>query len=169
MPRVSFTALHMRKFNGNLGGVDFVDGISVESLTNREAERLGCVTSIRVVDEDGNATDENPSAVQVLVNATRHSRDYERVAPNGERDGADYEREPTPVGENPPEAATVPVPEKTSKKESSEPQVAWTREQLEILADEQGLPGLQEITAERELVAHTIEEAIDAILASQAD
>lgn len=131
------------KYNGDIGGIEFVDGVSVHELSDREVMRLSA--SMRVVELE--------SGKQQGTSVTlAESRDLEAE-----------------VVEKLPIAEPEPVVEVQKPVVSEE--VAnlgkYTREGLEAIADKQGVAGLREIANNFEVKGRSIVELVDGILKAQ--
>lgn len=124
-------------FTGNYGGVEFVNGVSVEDINTALAQRLSAI--IGCVDA---ATDKNPSVTQALIDAQNTPMDAGMAPLN-----------------------TTNVDETKAVQETDVEYEAWTREGLEKLASEKGIAGLREIATPAGITGKKITDLIAGILA----
>ena len=139
--KIKITEPGWASFSENFGGVDFVDGVSVDDVSPAEARYLSSL--IRVETLEG----KNPSPAQVLID-NRH---------------AGIGR--PPVTETPftPPAEPQKEPEDVADKDK-----VWTQAQLEAVADEKGIKGIRAIAEPLGLKDNSITDLIAKILSSQA-
>lgn len=124
-------------FTGNFGGVEFVDGLSVDSdVSAREAGRVA--STIRIETEDG----KNPSVSQLILDmaAMPMSQDMVRDANTGSFN-----------------SDAPPAPDRKR----------YTQDELMLIADTKGINGLREIGAEYDVRDTSIVKLIDKILIAQ--
>lgn len=134
--KIKITQKGNETYTGNLGGVEFVDGESVDVVSRFIALRLGSIMSIEEV-----GTGKNPGAAQQILDAGSIPMDA-GMAP------------------------AIMVPQDTTRgiHQKSEKFERFTREQLDEIASVSGLPGLREIAAPAGISAKNINALIQAIL-----
>lgn len=137
-------------YTGHFGTVYFENGVS-EEISSAEAERLGCFLAIET--EEG----KNPSATQRLLDMQNHNAQElvkeakgEHVEPQAKVQGgqADSQSE--------------------SLSQTQVPELDFTREQLEALADREGMTGLRAFAQQFGVKGRSIPDVIDDLLAIQA-
>jgi hypothetical protein len=126
-------------FTGLLGAEEFVDGVSVDDLARNEAARLGCILRIESVSD--NPINPSPSA--------ELNRTYSVQAANVR---LETQEELEGVVK-----AVVPVAGRI-----------YTREELERIADSNGIKGLRAIADELGLKGTSIADLIAKVLEAQA-
>ena len=129
-------------YTGLLGRVDFVDGVSVEDVSLREAQALGGIVRIENVD-----TGQDVSLSQYMVDSRKAGVGAPREEPKAPIEVKAVVAEP--------EAPVVPA-------------TTYTREQLELLADTGGIKALREIAEPLGLKAAGIQDLIKKVLDHQA-
>lgn len=139
---------------GWFGTVHFTDGVSDE-ISAAEAERLGCILNIETLEGV------NPSATQRLVDV--RDRDMAEMGELGNlaKQGAEGEQtaqEAAPVEE----PAQEPVVEKAAAVELD---YSYTKEQLEKMADTQGIAGLRAFAEPYGVTGRSINVIISTMLA----
>lgn len=131
-------------YTGQMGVVQFVDGLSIADVKPSDAVRMAAVMQCEW--EDGSPAN---VAQAILDNAHTPAPMAAPVAPQ------------VPVAPAAPQAP-VTVAETVAP---AGPTV-YTRESLEAVADQKGIKGLREIAAPLGIKAHSIAELIDEILAA---
>ena len=127
-------------FSGNLGMVDFENGVSVRDVTQAEANVISA--SIRVVNVDD---DSSVGALGLDADAqnrpcvTRNLQTLEEILAQGEN----------PNAEQPVQAA---------------PSKQYTKEELEAIADKEGIAGLRKIGNDLDVRGTSIASLIEGIL-----
>ena len=158
--QVRITDPGFANLTGLLGSVQFVDGVS-ENISNAEAERLGCIIKCETLEGV------NPSATQRMIDVK--GRGVDDLVKAGK--GVSGATQP-----NSAQAAPV-VEEKVEEKvEVEQPQVAgpaslvfnFTQEQLEALADSQGIAGLRSFAEPYGIKGRAIAEIITELMALKA-
>lgn len=129
-------------FNGKMGGVPFVDGVSARPVTDKEARKIGI--NVRIVDVE--------TGEQVGV---RKAADYGGI-PAAPLTVADHKTEVVeqPVYVNPTVVAETP----TQK---------YTKDELETIAGEDGIKGIRDIAKIYDVKGVQIAQLITGILAAQ--
>lgn len=146
-------------FTGHFGSVYFEDGVS-EHISNAEAERLGCIVKCETLDGV------NPSATQRMVDIQSKNLD-ELLAMGKGVDGADRNKAQNgeikssvaKPGEEPPAAQTG-----TATPAGVKPSLDFTREDLEALADKDGIAGLRNIGSQHGVKGRSITEIINELM-----
>jgi len=139
MPHVILTDKGWEGFTGLFGRHEFHNGRSIENLSSPDAALLAAITPV-VTDEGA-----NPSIVQHVVD----NRDAEAPVVK-------------PAQSIAKQTDKQKVAEKAAQKVSQLSSI--TREQLEQVADKQGLKGLREVAAEYGVKANSISDLIEKIL-----
>lgn len=131
MPIIKIVEKGFERYNGEFGAVSFVDGVSTESVSNMEAERLGSSIRIKVVEEDG-SEGQCMSASQRLI-------DTNRSIPPAERKGDKIDRsvEKEPVEEDKAES------DKKVNVRIEDLDYSYTLESLSEIADKGGIKELR--------------------------
>ncbi len=165
MTRVKIEESGFDKFTGDMGGTEFVNGVSVGDLSIADVNRLGA--SVRVVevleDEEGGIV---TGAQMGVGSVLAESRDvsYEVQAQDAQ-DGLDKEAYGD-FKEN--EGEEIDAEEGQEAEEAKEAlQVIYTKEQLEKIADEKGADGVREIAKKLDVKGRSIVELIKGIISAQ--
>lgn len=140
MPIIKLNSHGFHEYTGLLGGLEFVDGVSVDSVSRRDADRLGAICE--VIDLD---TGKQANVSQTIDEALRS----EKVEP-----------EPEPEPESEPEV---------EPESESEPLKVYTEAELSVIASEQGISGLREIAEPLGVKGTSIRALIPKILSAQPD
>ena len=133
---------------GMMGSVYFENGVS-EEISTAEAERLGCIFAIETLEGL------NPSSTQRLIDTNNFSYD-EIVAVKSAPPAEQVEEKTEQVEEKPKAPVGVPA------------DLSFSREDLEALADKEGIAGLRNIGSQFGIKCRSISEIIDELLALQA-
>lgn len=155
-------------YTGPLGDIEFVNGVSGDHVSQREANRLGAILRVEEIDKDG-ADQGQVSQNADYQKATKFSApDVERFPRQTELDKATAEAKveasaATPEGDN---GAAVQSDQPTHEA-PAEPAKVWTREELETVADQNGIKGLREIATPMGVISSSIGTMIDKILEAQ--
>jgi hypothetical protein len=171
-PRVNFT--------GNLGGIEFKNGRSVHNISTREAFRIGA--SVSVVDAETG----KPVSVLSHTNSVRALKVTELVELNQKISESDSAKG-SETGESPAiaqsEAPSTPArlveePESGATVQSEVPATegagqsadlwSFTREEIEALADKEGINGLREFSRARNVNGQSIAKIVEGLMARQA-
>jgi len=141
-------------YNGYFGNIMFTDGVS-EHISSVEAERLGCIVACETLDG------ENPSATQRMVDVRNKDLDELRGTAHevSNLSAQAAERFGDQVGDQ--------VTEQVQSVNSSaaKPGFDFTREDLEALADAEGIAGLRNIGSQHGVKGRSIAEIIEELLA----
>lgn len=149
-------------FTGHLGRIDFEDSVSVGEIDMREALMLGGYVRLVEVDEAGNELGPVSHAAELARTrnlSTSVVIPLDRGDPNepspdaAEQNGQKVETAPDPM----------PVPELTPEEAAR----VWTRDELEAVADKDGIKGLRDIATPMGVRNTSIPGLIDEILAAQ--
>jgi hypothetical protein len=124
------------KLTGDLGNIEFVDGISVNPVSKGDAHRLCAAVRCEMLDGT------NPSPSGELVQGTN-----------------------TPAPILVPLLVTEPLVEQGAKVETAVER--YTREGLEVIADDKGIAGLREIAVPLGVKSKSVGELVDQILKAQ--
>ena len=134
--KVRLTQPGFQKYTGQMGVVFFQDGLSTDHVAERDAIRMAAVMNC----EWENGSNLSPS--QHVINTLKNSAPVLKTA-------------------------EVVVDEVTPPTESEQPPtetLKWTREELEALADAQGIQGLRQIADPAGIKGRSITEMIEAIV-----
>lgn len=201
MPVIRLKEAGWEAFSGLLGDTEFVGGVSVENVSNREADRLACLMKVENVE-----TGENPSSTQHMVEErnytaeqmeeARKARERREAKIQAEKDRvnkelndkiAEYYQEKRQseseeeqlefefVGES----DEVPVVAEVSTSDTLEIdtddlpeediQYSYTLEQLEEIADRDGLSGLRDFANQYDVRGKSIASIIKSLMAIKED
>lgn len=172
MPRIRITEKGWQGFTGNMGTAVFEDGVA--DVSELEALRIGSNIEIKRIDDEG----EDQEQISPSLDITRYkklSAEVAEVSAGDEMklivptDGAEAidaaMAEFTSLATNPEENPESEEAEETE--ENPTPKTVYTREDLEKIADAQGIKGLREIADPLGLKSTSIVPLIDAILEAQ--
>ncbi len=180
MAKVRLKSPSMKGFSSYMGVTKFENGVSVDHVTEREAQLLGSITSVEYVDDEGNAIGNagmaqvqvdnrsTPAPVELkkLMGAETFDTKEEQHVPD-----VKVEIKPEPKEEADAEAekleAEVEAHEEEINAKAEEDTPVYTREELEAAADEGGIHALREIGAKRGVKSNSIEDLIAKILKAQ--
>lgn len=144
-------------FNGVLGPIQFTNGISAD-ITQREADRLGVM--MRVVEVDENDVELGVVSANAELIRTSHIRmevvDARQTV--AEKEAAN----PTPPVTEPEITPPNPMPQPEPA-----PVKDYTREELEKIADDNGIKGLRDIGTPLGAKNTSISKLIEEILVAQ--
>lgn len=121
-------------FTGNLCGVDFVDGVSVQEPTPYIAQHIAALIQIEEVD-----TGKNPSVAQVILDSKNTAMDADAEIPNT-------------------------TGNKVTEVVHGSDGTPYTLAELEAIASERGINGLREIGDSHGIKSTKIVDMIDKIL-----
>lgn len=144
MNRMKITQEGWAGFTGNIGQVEFVDGVSTEAWNNTFIDRVAC--SVAVVDADS----DEPLGIQhrmIAAKSVRMEVVEEMPNPTDEEIAADL-------------AAEAELPPVETEK-------FHTAEELEAIADADGIAGLRVIGAKLRVKGRAIPELIGDILKAE--
>jgi hypothetical protein len=142
--RIRITEPGWASFTSHLGGVEFVDGLSVEAVAPSVINQLGAVLRIQAVDDNVQG-----GQGQILIDHHDDSAPVVEVMELQTQEELDV----VTATASTPQRANVVVTER------------YTRTQLEKIADERGIAGLRVIATPLNLKGRGILELIDEILA----
>ncbi len=160
MPRVKLIGNGRDDFTGVMGRFEFENGIS-EEISTKDCEHLGALVRCELVDSAGQTTGVNPSLTQRMVDER-----YKPAQVKSARQTVAQMREealqqtPEAEGEEPQEAVAD---------DSQGLTFDFTKEQLEVMADEGGLQQLREFAKPYEVRSTSIKGLIDGLVAKQQD
>ena len=166
-------------FSSYLGVTKFENGVSVSDVTEREAQLLGSITAVEMIDDEGNAIG-NAGFGQVNVDKRGNKAPVEKKKIMASDTFDTKEIEPTPdvkVVHKAKDEDETDQAEKDLEAEIEDLDVAdedgaeevkvYTREELEALADEQGIAGLRAVGEARNVRSNSIDSLINKILKAQ--
>lgn len=158
--RLKIIESNMSNFTGEMSGVVFEDGVSIESVSQRDADRIGAILRCKYL--------ENPEAPLGETERMATLRARSTGAPDVV--GQITMREAK--GEEP--ATAEPVTEQTATTEPEpqaevveRPKTSYTRATLESIADKGGINAIRAIGEPLGIRGREVDKMIDAILASQ--
>lgn len=153
MPIIKLVEPGFEGYTGRLSRIDFVNGVSVESMPMRDAERLG--NNMKIVD----------AATGDPLSMTR------RMAESESKTAAQLGIEVAvlvPIVRDDSGEAKAVEPEAKQKAvipPKSEPKIYdYTREQLEEIADKTGITGIREFSKQYGINGRSIVEIIESLL-----
>lgn len=149
MPRVRIDKKAYEKFTGQMGDVDFVDGVSVESVSKAEARRLGSFITIVEVD-----TEKQVGFGQEIIDINGRSAD--QVTQPSET----YKEKPKVKSEKPKVLKEKPPKKEKPKAKQKESSLDYTEATLAALADDKGINGLREYAKQYDVYGRSIVEII---------
>lgn len=140
-------------FTGYFGNIKFEDGVS-EHISSVEAERLGCIVACETLDG------ENPSATQRMVDVrTKDLNEFLGTAHEVSDLSAQTEQVESQAGEQ------VAAQTESVNSSAAKPGFEFTREDLEALADAEGIAGLRNLGSQHGVKGRSIVEIIDELMA----
>lgn len=144
--KLKLTQPGFETYNGQMGLLNFVDGLSTKDVLPAQAVRMAAV--MLCLWED----DSSPSITQGLLDKA----DMGAPMYSASQDGSDHDKAAGLLADV---RATVVAMSKTSPDK-----LLYSVEQLEAIADKSGIKGLREISDPLGIKSNSIKELIDAIL-----
>ena len=139
-------------FTGNFGGVDFIDGVTTDLISEAFADRV--CTQIRAVDADTGAS----------IGPQQRMIDAKTVKmPVAER------LKPAPTTKEEQLEADAAAVEQAAETQTKQERVVYTYDQLAKIVDRKGIQGLRDIAAPYGVRARAIPDLITNILNAQAE
>jgi len=153
MPKIKLTGKGYDKMTGLFGNIEFVDGVSVEEVSRRDAERLGSLTSVIDVDtkEEMNAA----KGVEVRLRSGEKTRNVESA-------------ESESGSETDSEVAETENSENSTEGNVEASDKLYTEAELGNIADEEGIAGLRTIAESLNVSDKSVRGLITKILKAQA-
>ncbi|NQZ53224.1 MAG: hypothetical protein HRT93_03110 [Piscirickettsiaceae bacterium] len=155
LQKLRILELGFNHLTGVAGGIEFKDGLSIEAVTKTQAFRLSAAMRCEF-ENGGNSSPANvvienanmpaPSTAEVTLPVVESTAD-------GEDNRTGVEKYIQKMNSQAPKESV-----KTAK---------YTREQLEVVADEKGIVGVREIAGEFGAKSNSIAGLIDAIVTAQ--
>lgn len=183
MPRVRLTNPTMATFSSHMGVTKFENGVSVDHVSAREIAHLGAITGIEVIEDDGSTRPGGPGADMIanrgmsapvetkLVAVGELNSPVEITPPpmviKAEKVEAETEAEKAQTELNAEVAAMEAAAAAEANIAPDEATVVYTREELELIADDKGIGGLRDIGDKLDAKSNSIEGLIDKILTAQ--
>lgn len=156
MPKIKLTSQGFDNVTGLIGNIEFEDGVSVENVSMREAERLGALTS--VVDAETGEELNIGKGVDTRLRAnsqkTRPSKSTEAPSEKDDKSGESIEKE------------SEEESEAQSDTDSSNPET-FTEAQLGDIADKEGMAGLRVVAEKFKVTDKSVRGLIVKILKAQ--
>lgn len=187
---IALTNSALSTFTGYLGTLEFRDGISIDSASRRDCERIKAITAIEIIDSapklisqeiDGNEVSikvegagvryewfcEKESIVKTSSNhfVLPDNRMYRCLVSNsmGALEPLEFQTKQT--------KASLEKVDSTNPEINTESEIKkalFEREELEKIADELGISGLRELASKHGIKGRSIQEIIDEMLALKA-
>lgn len=145
MPRVKIIAKGFEGYNGIIEGVEFKDGTSVEPLSQFSAERVGAF--MKVVDAD---TEQPLGLGYRMANARGQGVEPREALQKIERTKTGKKKE-------------------SIKAKAKEVHYDFTKEDLEKVADKEGIGGLRKVAEQYDVRGRSIAEIIGSLMALKAN
>jgi hypothetical protein len=181
--KVKITEPGWAGYTGPLGMSEFVNGVSVDHVSESEALRLGSIMSIHALDKDGNEIEQvspgiewnrvrTMSAPVVAPVPTDAELAKTAAAATALKSAEDAELEAMIAAEEAEkkaaaEAAALAATNGNADEKKIETAKVWTREELEVVADAKGIAGLREIADPLNVKSNAIPSLIDKIIQAQ--
>lgn len=148
--KIKFIAPDLAAFTGMYGAIEFKDGVSLTHVADHEVRLYGAITSIEVIGDDftpEKSYDEvkHLAAVSTTLPTLAEIRNRAALA-----------------------VAAIMAPPAGQMPETAAPSVIYTKEQLEAIADKQGIAGVRGISDALNVRGTSISKLIAGILAAQA-
>lgn len=150
MFRLKLSGSRWAGFTGHLGTVDFKDGISVDPVSDRIADRLSAAMPMVLIDEKGREVGE-AGVVPRLLRESAHRQAEVRASLDRQTEA-----------ERKAEDLQIALQEAKSPTDSF-----YSQEQLQAIADEKGIKGLRLVAEPWNVKGKAIPALIEQILASQ--
>lgn len=142
--KVKVTQEGFEGYTGQMGVTQFVDGVSINDVSPRDAARMSAVMQVHW--EDGTSCNPAQRLLDEMNTAAAHL---------------------VPFADNKDEVVTAPVVEKVEVKKTEPVEKeaqAYTREDLESIADAKGITGLREIGQPLGIKSNSINGLIEELL-----
>ena len=166
--KIKLTEPGFTKMTGEIGDIEFKDGVSVDDVSRTQMNRIG--SAMRVERLDGG----------IVTEAERYTKSKQESAPMLEKLATG-----TVVDEKSPDEDEVKSPDEDEVKSSDEDEVkspdedevkssdedpvaSLTKDELSKIADEKGIAGLREVAEGFGVKSKSIPDLIEKILAAQA-
>lgn len=159
--KIRITDPGFANLTGLFGTIEFVDGVSVESVSRAEAARLGTILSIEV-----EGTGENPSTTQQMVDLHNKNTEELGIREAGLRKVVQGELQASPEVI---EQASITTPKAPEGVVRSELSYDFTADDLAALADKQGIAGLRAFADQYKVNDKSIGGLIGKLLALKAE
>lgn len=152
MARIRLTRPEMAGFTSFMGTVKFENGVSVDHVAPAEQRLLAAITSVELIEDDGTVSATGDAHMMAqgrgtpapIVNALQRIGD----TPKDDAQTTDPAPEPTSAPEptlDEMEAEASAEGGVATDQEAAEPRRIYTREELEVVADNEGIRGLRKI------------------------
>jgi len=190
MPRIRLTGKGYDSFTSFMGTVEFKDGVSVDHVSKAEMNRLGALTAIEIVNDDGTSGGQGGSGVDSVNMRTvgapvvsemerGKDEDFPEVEPvedvelggagtDEDEVGDELDAIEADIAESENAGATDEPKEGDEVVEGEdEPAKVYTRAELGEIADKSGMAGLREIGEHLDVRDTSIVGLIDKIIDKQ--
>lgn len=169
MPRVRLTKPAYKNFDGTMGAIRFTQGVS-EEISMPDAERIGSITSVEILDENGNGTGKSPSVTQKMIDARKAPGIEPRIRSRSLGDNSDTSTAQSAADRSQSAtdaSASTPDTEQTHKlaKDLSQMPFDYTEQTLADIADSEGINGLRKIANEYDVRGNSIRGIISDLMA----
>lgn len=134
-------------YSGQLGDLEFKNGISVEPVTQRQADRIGALIAVMFVDGEGADDGQAGQQVRLIDELAERSVVQDPLTTQTEEEK---------------KAEETQAPAKPAL-----PEAIYSLSDLEIVADDHGIKGLREIADPYGVKGRAIPELIEEILHAQ--
>lgn len=156
---------------GEIGGIEFKDGVSVENISRRDADRLGACFKVEDADTGAqcNASDSVSRKLKEESGVVQNTREAhkKRMAENAEVEVTDAPE----TSENDEQKASDDADAQKDESEQTDPESEvvkkYTEAELTVIADEKGIAGLREIAKPLGVNGTAIAQIIPKILKAQ--
>lgn len=149
MPVIKITQKGWEKFDGELEGVQFKGGVSVEAMSYMSAERLGC--SMSIVDAE---TEKPVSSTQRILD------NQDEGIPAGRYTSYVTKKEDAVEGEEP----EVEAEDQEAEADKKSDEFPFSRADLEAIADKGGITELREFAKTYKVNSNSIVGIIDGLM-----
>jgi hypothetical protein len=159
--KIRITDKGFANLTGLFGTIEFVDGVSVDSVSRAEAARLGTILSIEEVE-----TGLNPSTTQLMVDV--HNKNTEEL---GLREAGLRKVVPGEVQASPEviDQATMTVQQTADAVNRSVLSYDYTEDELAAIADREGIAGLRAFADKYKVNDKSVAGLVKKLLALKAE
>lgn len=158
--RLKIIESNMSNFTGEMSGVVFENGVSIDSVSQRDADRIGAILRCKYLENPEAPLGETERMATLRARSTAAPDVVGQITMREARG-----EEPTPEQ---PVATDQAVQEPSANEEAVERlKTNYTRATLESIADKGGINAIRAIGEPLGIRGREIDKLIDAILASQ--
>lgn len=184
MSKIKLTGRGYDTFSSYMGTVLFENGVSVDHVSKAEMNRIGALTRIELVNEDGSEGEQAGNAAEMVKMRSQGAPVLKPMKRDGDDTDLPTEQRVEDVQIGAPQSETNEVDEATqalneaiasgeeiveptNEEPTSEPAKIYTAKELEEIADKDGMAGLREIGDALEVKDTSIAGLMEKILAKQ--